>query len=384
MLKNKTIILGVTGGIAAYKSCELVSRLADLGADVWVVMTKEATKLVGPITFRTLSKNPVITDLFAEELSSLPVPHIALADKADLLVIAPATANTIGKIAQGIADDPLTTITMSTRVPKLIAPAMNPNMWNNQLVKDNCKKLKAHGFRFIGPMEGKLACGDWDIGRMAEPKEILEEMVNMIGVKQDLKGKKVLVTAGGTRENIDPVRFISNRSSGKMGRALAEAAEARGAEVTLISAPDQVKSAEEMHRQVTQTFKSKHPDLVIMAAAVSDYSPKVKDQKSKVKRTSENLKLEMEPTTDILAELGRNKGKTKLVGFALETDDLVKNAKLKMKNKNLDLVVANDASAMEADSSAVKLISKSGKVAALPTLPKSEVANRILDAFLRL
>jgi phosphopantothenoylcysteine decarboxylase/phosphopantothenate--cysteine ligase len=384
MLKGKTILLGITGGIAAYKSCELVSRLVDLGADVWVVMTKEATKLVGPVTFRTLSHNPVITDLFAEELSSLPVPHISLADKADLLVIAPITANTIGKIAQGIADDPLTTIAMSTKAPKLIAPAMNPNMWNNPIVKDNCKKLKTNGYQFIGPMEGKLACGDWDIGRMAEPKEILEEIINLIGVKQDLKGKKILVTAGGTRENIDPVRFISNRSSGKMGRALVEAAEARGAEVILISAPDQVKSAEEMHKKVAQTFRSGHPDFVIMAAAVSDYSPKVKSEKSKVKRTSQNLKLEMEPTADILAELGRNKGKTKLVGFALETEDQVKNAKLKMKNKNLDLIVANDASAMEADSSAVKLISRSGKVSALPQLPKTEVANRILDAVLRL
>jgi len=384
MLKGKTIILGVTGCIAAYKSCTLVSRLKDLGAEVWVALTAEAAKFVTPLTFRTLSKNPVITDLFAEELSSLPVPHISLAEKADLIVIAPATANIIGKIAQGIADDPLTTIVMASNAKKLLAPAMNPNMWNNPLVKENCKKLKVHGFEFIGPMVGKLACGEWDVGRMSEPEEIVDRITSLIGKKKDLSGKTFLITAGGTREAIDPVRFISNRSSGKMGRALAEAAQKRGAKVALISAPDQVKSAEEMRQKVAQAVRSGRPDYLIMAAAVSDYSPKVKDLKSKVKKTEQNLSLELKPTPDILAELGQTKGKTKLIGFALETEDLVKNAKLKMKNKKLDLIVANDASAMDADEAIVKIISRSGKVDSLPKMPKSMIAEKILDAVLRL
>ncbi|MFA4967866.1 MAG: bifunctional phosphopantothenoylcysteine decarboxylase/phosphopantothenate--cysteine ligase CoaBC, partial [Candidatus Margulisiibacteriota bacterium] len=237
MLKNKTIILGVTGGIAAYKSCTIVSRLKDLGADVWVVMTKEATKLVGPITFRTLSGNPVITDLFDDGISGLPVPHISLAEKADLIIIAPATANIIGKIARGIADDALTTIAMASGAKKLIAPAMNCNMWRNPIVEKNVEMLKNYRYEFVGPEEGKLACGDYDIGRMSEPEKIIEKIVEMIKEKQDFFGKTLLITAGGTREAIDPVRYISNRSSGKMGYALAEAAAKRGAEVVLISAP---------------------------------------------------------------------------------------------------------------------------------------------------
>ncbi|MFH1347158.1 MAG: bifunctional phosphopantothenoylcysteine decarboxylase/phosphopantothenate--cysteine ligase CoaBC [Candidatus Margulisiibacteriota bacterium] len=308
MLKDKTIILGVASSIAAYKACEVVSRLKKLGADVWVVMTKEATKLIAPLTFRTLSENPVITDLFSDELSKLPVPHISLAKKADLVLISPCTANIIGKLANGIADDPLTTICLASNAKKLIAPAMNCEMWRNAVVQENIEKLRvrracrqAGSFEFVGPEEGKLACGDEDIGRMSEPEEIVGKLVSLLAPRQssgqvgeqDLKGKHVLVTAGGTKEAIDPVRYISNRSSGKMGYALAQAARKRGATVTLISAnghlPDpldikivKVESAAGMLEAVLGYSDDAH--AVIMAAAVSDFSPKVQSPKSKRKK----------------------------------------------------------------------------------------------------
>jgi len=284
MLNGKTVILGVTGGIAAYKSASLVSRLKDLGAEVWVVMTQEAARLVGPLTFRTLSGNPVVTDLFSDDISRTPVPHVALADRADLLIIAPGTANTIGKLAHGIADDALTTLALATKAKKAVAPAMNCNMWRNPLVAENVEKLKKLGWEFIGPELGKLACGEYDIGRMSEPEDILEKIVGWLGGRQDLKGKRFLITAGGTREAIDPVRYISNRSSGKMGYALAEAALRRGAEVTLISGPTSLKppagaqhvpveTAKEMHEAVMEHKGERF--AVIMAAAVADYRPTV-------------------------------------------------------------------------------------------------------------
>jgi len=392
MLKNKTIILGVTGGIAAYKSCTLVSRLKDLGADVWVVMTKEATKLVGPITFRTLSGNPVITDLFDDGISNLQVPHVSLAEKADLVVIAPATANIIGKIARGIADDALTTIAMASDAKKLLAPAMNCNMWRNPIVEKNVEILRNYRYGFVGPEEGKLACGDYDIGRMSEPENIIEKIVEMIKEKQDLLGKTFLITAGGTREAIDPVRYISNRSSGKMGYALAEAAVERGAEVTLISAPTHlspptkvklinVVSAQEMYEEV---MKHRHDkDVIVMAAAVSDFRPRITFWQ-KLKKDRDGLSLDLANTIDILKDLGNLKNGSKLVGFAAETENLFENAHEKLKRKNLDLIVANDASAFDADNSKIMLIDRKGSAENLPELPKKVSANRILDAILRL
>lgn len=392
MLNGKTIILGVTGGIAAYKSAALASRLKDLGADVWVVMTKEATQLVGPLTFRTLSGNPVTTDLFNEEISQTPVPHIALADKAELIIIAPCTANTIGKIAGGIADDALTTIVMASTAKKIIVPAMNCNMWRNPIVGANVEILKALGCEFIGPEEGKLACGDHDIGRMTEPEEIVKKAVGLLGGLQDLKGKRLLITAGGTREAIDPIRYIANRSSGKMGYALAEAALRRGAEVTLISGPSHLKppvgvnfisveSAKDMHEEVMRNKDSQY--AIIMAAAVADYRPSVAFWQ-KMKKTEESIELALSRTTDILAALGNIKNGSWLIGFAAETNDHVENAKDKLNSKNLDMIVVNDTAAFEADASEIKIIDRSGRVEALPPLPKSELAHKILDRILGL
>jgi phosphopantothenoylcysteine decarboxylase/phosphopantothenate--cysteine ligase len=392
MLNGKTIILGVTGGIAAYKSAVIVSRLKDLGADVRVVMTKEATQLVGPLTFRTLSGNPVITDLFDEEASKTPVPHIALADKADLIIIAPCTANTIGKIVGGIADDALTTIVMASTARKMMAPAMNCNMWRNPIVEANVEMLKALGWELIGPEEGNLACGDHDIGRMTEPDEIVKKAVGLLGGSQDLKGKKLLITAGGTREAIDPVRYITNRSSGKMGYALAEAASRRGAEVVLISGPSQLKppagvklvkveSAKEMHEAVMDNKDKQY--AIIMAAAVADYRPSVAFWQ-KMKKTDGPFELALSRTTDILAALGSIKNGSRLIGFAVETNDHVANATEKLNSKNLDMIIVNDAKAFEADSSEITIIDRSGRAETLPTLTKRELAHKILDRILGL
>ncbi|MFA4844132.1 MAG: bifunctional phosphopantothenoylcysteine decarboxylase/phosphopantothenate--cysteine ligase CoaBC [Candidatus Margulisiibacteriota bacterium] len=408
MLNGKTIIVGVTGGIAAYKSCELVSRLTKLGAEVWVVMTKEATKLVAPLTFRTLSTNPVITDLFAEEVAASPVPHIALAQRADAIIVAPCTANVIGKIAHGIADDALTTFVLAATGKKIIAPAMNGEMWRNPLVIENVKKLTSLGYEFIGPLEGKLACGVEDIGKMSEPAEIVEKVVGLIGslpaktpapaaqpvrpVAQDLAGKRFLVTAGGTRESIDPVRYISNRSSGKMGYALAEAARARGAEVVLVSGPVslnaptgvkvvEVESAKEMLAAVKEHMSGQN--VIVMAAAVADYRPKITFWQ-KLKKDKPTYTLELARTTDILGELAKRKNGTCLVGFAAETDQHLDNAREKLDGKNLDLIVVNDVAAFEADRSKVTLLDRSGGVQELPEMAKKEIAHRILDAILRL
>ena len=390
MLKNKTIILGVTGGIAAYKSATLVSRLKDLGAEVWVVMTREATQLVGPLTFGTLSGNPVITDLFSPEFINLPVPHISLAEKADLIVIAPCTANLIGKLAQGIADDALTTIIMASTAPKLIAPAMNCKMWKNPAVSKNVQSLKELDYVFIGPAEGKLACGVEEIGRMAEPEEILEEIMRRLVPEQDLKGKNILITAGGTREAIDPVRYISNHSSGKMGYALARAARERGASVTLISAnvalpspldikPIRVESADKMLETALKHYVD--ADIVIMAAAVADYTPKLKTQNSKLKKKESNINLELKPTPDILKTLSTQKGRKKriLVGFALETEKLIENARAKLKEKDLDLIIANQPSTFESDSIKFSILDRKGKTENYPEQAKERAAHVILD-----
>jgi len=399
MLQDKTIIVGVTGCIAAYKSAAIVSRLKDLGAEVWVVMTKEATQLVGPLTFRTLSGNPVVTDLFSQEIINTPVPHVSLAEKADLIVIAPCTANIIGKMAQGIADDPLTTVVMAGAARKLIAPAMNCNMWRNPIVVKNVQSLKLLGYELIGPVEGKLACGEEDIGRMSEPEEIVERVVGLLGGLQDMKGKHILVTAGGTREAIDPVRYISNHSSGKMGYAIAQAARERGATVTLISAnvnlpspldikPIKVETAAVMLEAVLNY--SDGADAVIMAAAVADFRPANKNPKKikKVEGRTRNTehRIELEETEDVLKVISNQKGRKGriLVGFALETEKMIENAKMKLKDKDLDVIIANDDSTFGSESAKVSIIYKNGKVDDLPQLPKSEVANRILNAILRL
>ncbi|KPJ69007.1 phosphopantothenoylcysteine decarboxylase [candidate division WOR-1 bacterium DG_54_3] len=390
MLKSKTIIFGVSSSIAAYKACELVSRLKKLEAEVWVTMTEEATKLVTPLTFRTLSGNPVITDLFSPELPHLPVPHISLAKMAALVIIAPCTANIIGKLAGGIADDALTTMTLASNAKKLVAPAMNSEMWRNPMVSENVKKLKELNYEFIGPEEGKLACGDEDIGRMSEPEEIVNKAINLLVPEQDLKGKHVLVTAGGTREAIDPVRYISNRSSGKMGYAIARAARERGATVTLVSGPTnldrpldirliKVESAGGMLEAVLDYYNNAH--AIIMAAAVSDFAPRKRNKKSKIKKKKEDIRIELKPTEDILKTIARQKGRKKriLVGFALETEDLIENAKKKMKEKDLDLIIANDDSNFEGNAIKFSIVDRNGKVEDYSQQPKDQAAHIILD-----
>ena len=387
MLKNKTIIVGVTGGISAYKSADLVSKLVQAGADVWVAMTKEAAKLVTPLTFRTLSRNPVITDLFSEELADIPVPHISITEKADLIIIAPATANIIGKIARGIADDPLSTMVMVSKAPKLVAPAMNRNMWENPVVQENISKLKDLGYQILGPEIGWLACGDEGIGRMVEVPAMISKATEMIEASQDLKGVKILITAGGTREAIDPVRFIGNRSSGKMGYAVAKAAVDRGAHVTLITTPTQierpygckiitVETAAQMKQAVL--LEAKRSDAVVMAAAVADYRP-VHKFKGKMKKLSSRVKIELHKTDDILEALGKNKGRKVLIGFSLETSNLIENSKKKLTGKNLDLVVANTDEAFDADSSRAYFIYDDGKIERTGLISKNDIAGKIID-----
>ena len=400
-LTSKTIILGVTGGIAAYKSADLVRQLKKLEADVFVVMTEAAQKFVSPLTFRTLSRNPVITNLFSEEVIDKPILHVCLAEKADLILIAPATANIIGKISRGIADDALTTIVMASKAPKLLAPAMNANMWENHFVKKNVERLKAQGYFFVGPEAGELACGDFGEGRMAEVEKIVEAAVRILIPKLDLKGVKILVTAGGTRESIDPVRFIGNRSSGKMGYALAEAARDRGAEVTLVSGPTNleppaginlinVETTQEMHDWIFGELPARRSldegggdwEIVIMAAAPADYQSR-KVASSKIKKS--NLSLELKRTPDILKEIKDKRQETGdqrqiVVGFSVETEDLIERAKEKLKDKNLDLIIANDISAFGKEESSVKIIYKDGKIEELGKQPKKEIAGKILDA----
>jgi phosphopantothenoylcysteine decarboxylase/phosphopantothenate--cysteine ligase len=395
MLKGKTIIVGVTGGIAAFKTCDLVSTLKKLEAEVWVVMTRAAQQFVTPLTLRTLSQNPVISSLFSEDEYKKPVPHVTLAEKADLIIVAPATANIIGKIAYGIADDALTTTIMTAKCPKLLAPAMNTNMWENPIVQKNIGTLKSLGYHFVGPIEGRLACGTVGMGKMAEVAKIIRKAEGLFSTEKqsaDLQGMKILITAGATREAIDPIRFISNRSSGKMGYALAAAALSRGAEVTLITGPTslphppgvkviEVQTAEEMREEVMRHRPGQK--AIIMAAAVADYKPAVTFWQ-KLKKDGETYNLELLKTTDILAELGKMKNGSYLIGFAAETNNHLENAKEKLEKKNLDLIVVNDASALEAEESEVHIIERSGSVTALPRQKKHETAHKILDAILRL
>lgn len=388
-IRDKNIVLGITGGIAAYKACELTRLMRKSGANVHVIMTKGAAEFVAPLTLQTLSRNPVHTDLFSLTQEA-EVGHISLADRADLFVIAPSTANLIGKIAGGIADDLLTTTIMATRVPVLLAPAMNCNMYENPIVQENMNKLKGYGYHFIDSETGELACGYEGKGRMAEPGDIMEEIETILSPK-DLKGERIVVTAGPTYEAIDPVRFIGNRSSGKMGYALARMALRRGAEVTLISGPSSllpprgiryisVESAEEMRKAVTANLKD--ATIVIMAAAVADYRPN-KAVSEKMKKGAGSISLDLEKTEDIISEIGRKKGKRLIIGFAAETDNLWANAKKKLKEKNLDLIIANNVKEPGAgfgvDTNIVTIIDKNGVVEALPKMSKDEVAWKVLD-----
>ena len=388
MLKDRRIVLGVTGGIAAYKACDLVSRLKKRGAQVRVVLTAHACNFVPPLTFETLSGNPAYVDTFAPRAE---MEHIALAKWADLFVVAPATANAIAKFACGIADDLLSTTALAMTAPVLIAPAMNANMYRHPATRANLETLRARGVKTVGPESGHLACGDDDIGRMSEPEAIVEAIEAILNPKRDLEGRRVLVTAGPTVERIDPVRYITNRSSGKMGYAIAEAARDRGAEVTLVSGPVAlqapagvevvcIESSAELCEAVLA--RGERADVVVQAAAPADFTPaNVAGQK--IKKTGAGMALELKNTTDIAAELGRRKHDGQvLVAFAAETNDLIENARAKLARKNADLVVANDVSRSDAgfgvDTNAVTLVTRDGE-RELPLMSKRGVADGILD-----
>ena len=397
LLKGKSLVIGVCGGIAAYKVVDVVSRLKKQGAQIDVIMTAHAEKFVTPLTFRSLSHRPVITDMF-EEPDQWDVRHISLAQKAELFVIAPATANIIGKLASGIADDMLSTTVMATKAPVLIIPAMNYNMYANPIVQKNIEKLKALGYLFMEPDTGVMAEGTSGKGRLPEPPAIVEEVVRILKPVRDLEGYKVLVTAGPTREAIDPVRYITNHSSGKMGYAVAEAAVSRGAEVLLITGPVSVEkpagvevisvtSAQDMYEAVMKNYKAS--DIIVMVAAVADYRPqKVSDIKIKKNEEDEEFTLRLEKTTDILKEVGKIKEYRTLIGFCAETNDLLMNARKKVEAKNLDMIIANDVTMEGAgfgtDTNIIKLVKKDGSVIDLPLMSKLAAAHRIMDEILKL
>lgn len=388
-LKGKTVILGISGSIAAYKTACLASALVKKGADVHVLMTANAVNFINPITFETLTSNKCITDTFDRNFE-FEVGHVSLAKKADVFMIAPATANVIAKAAHGIADDMLTTTLLAARCPKLIAPAMNTAMLENDITQDNIKALKKYGFEIISPATGRLACGDEGAGKMPEPEVLLEHIMSALTPK-DLKGKKILVTAGPTRERIDPVRFVSNLSTGKMGYAIATAAARRGADVTLVSGPTgldcpqkvtriDIESADEMAENVIRIAKSS--DIIIKAAAVADYRPATIAEQ-KIKKTGDDMSLQMERTKDILKYLGSHKREGQFIcGFSMETQDLIENTRKKLVSKNVDLMVANNVKTEGAgfgtDTNVVTLIS-ADEVTELPIMSKLDVADRLLD-----
>ena len=385
ILNGKKIILGITGGIAAYKAIELARLFIKSGASVWPVMTKASANFITPLTLQTITGNPVALDMF-DLTEESRISHIELAEKADIVVVAPATANIIGKAASGIADDLLTTVIMATRAPLLFAPAMNSNMYENKIVQTNIERLKKIGCSFIGPEEGELACGYEGRGRLAPIEDIVDAAEECLAPK-DLKGEKVLVTAGPTREAIDPVRFISNPSSGRMGYAIARAAKRRGAEVVLVSGPSHLNpprgvtfikttTAEEIAEATMRHYPQS--TVVIMAAAVSDYRPRISHRK-KVKKEEARINIELERTQDILKELGSRKRGQFLVGFALETENMLANAKKKLKEKRLDMIVANDPGGFDGEITQVTIIESEDTVEQLPPFPKNEVAERILD-----
>ncbi|MCM0757125.1 bifunctional phosphopantothenoylcysteine decarboxylase/phosphopantothenate--cysteine ligase CoaBC [Sporomusa sphaeroides DSM 2875] len=390
MSAGQTIVIGVAGGIAAYKAVEIVSRLKKAGYTVYVIMTKAATEFVTPLTFREISGNPVVADMW-EEPKTWNVQHIALASRADLFLLAPATANIIGKIANGIADDMLTTTVMATKAPIILAPAMNTNMYLNPITQQNLNKLAGLGYHIIEPASGMLACGVDGPGRLPEPADIVKKVQSLLQGNRDLAGKRILVTAAGTREPIDPVRYIGNHSSGKMGYALAEAAAARGAEVILVSGPSslaspagitvkRVETAAQMREAVLAEFDT--VNVVIKAAAVADYRPETAaDQK--IKKTGNTLTLSMVKNPDILRELGERKKHQLLIGFAAETQELLSHAQEKLIKKNLDMIVANDVTlpgaGFNTDTNIVRVIHKNGQIEELPQLTKRQVAEILID-----
>ncbi len=387
MLSNKTIVLGVTGSIAAYKAAEIASQLTQAGARVNVVMTREAVEFVSPVTFRAISGRPVVTEMF-DLASEYSIEHVSLAAAADIVAVAPATANVIAKLAAGIADDMLCCTVLATRAPVLIAPAMEARMYMNQVTQENLEKLKARGFVIVGPGAGWLASGKEGLGRLADTSDIIDSICQMLGKGSGLAGKRIVVTAGGTQEPVDPVRYIGNRSSGKMGYALAEAARDRGASVLLITAPamttepagvdvTRVGTAQEMCEAVENATPG--ADALIMAAAVADYRP-ARKLEEKIKKTEAGLTLELECTPDILSAV---RGSIVRVGFAAESSNLFENAKEKLQRKGLDLIVANDVTAPDsgfgADTTRVTVIDREGRVDSLPLLSKRQVADKVLD-----
>ena len=391
MLKNKTVVIGVSGGIAVYKTLDVISRLRKLGVNVKVIMTKSATEFVTPLSFQSLSQNYVVCDMF-EEPKTWDVEHISLAKSADVFLIAPATANVIGKIANGIADDMLTTTVMATKGKVLIAPAMNTNMYENPIVQRNISILKDLGYSFVDPESGRLACGDTGKGKLASPETIVEEVVKLLSVEKDLKGKSIVITAGPTVESLDPMRYITNRSTGKMGYSIAKKAIERGADVTLITGPTnltppqnlkkliKIESAEDMYNAVVENLDENQ--VIIKSAAVADYKPKTYSDK-KIKKSDDDLVISLDRNKDIAYEIGKIKKDKILVGFAAETNDLIENAKGKIKKKNLDFIVANDLTKEGAgfgvDTNIVKIIDKNGDITEYPKMQKEEVANVILD-----
>lgn len=390
MLKGKTVILGVTGSIAAYKAASLASMLVKQGAEVNVIMTANAVNFINPITFETLTGRKCLVDTFDRNFE-FQVEHVSLAKKADLVMIAPASANVIGKMAGGIADDMLTTTVLACTCPKLVAPAMNTRMFENSIVQENMRKLESHGFQIISPAVGHLACGDTGAGKMPEPSVLLEYILQEIGMEKDLAGKKILITAGPTREAIDPVRFLTNHSTGKMGYALARIAAMRGADVTLVSGPVKlsvpltvkcvnVTTAKEMFDAVRELAPEQ--EIVIKAAAVADYRP-ANVSSEKVKKTDGVLSLPLERTDDILQYLGEHKAADQfLCGFSMETEHMLENSRRKLEKKHLDMIVANNVKTEGAgfgtDTNVVTILTKE-TIVELPMMSKEEVAEKILD-----
>lgn len=390
MDNKKTVVIGVTGGIAVYKALDVISKLKKQDVDVHVIMTEHAAKFVDPISFQSLSQNMVIVDMFAEP-KAWEIQHISLAKKADLMLVVPATANILGKVACGIADDMLSTTIMATKAPVVFAPAANTNMFLNPIVQDNISKLKQYGYKFIEPESGRLACGDVGAGKLADTQLITDTVISMLYDLKDLKGKKVLVTAGPTVANIDPVRYITNRSSGKMGYAIAEEARDRGADVILVSGPSNlekpfgistinISTNEEMLGSVENYFE--WADIVIKAAAVADYKPKSYSDR-KIKKSEDEFTLLLEKDTDILKKLGSQKKHQVLVGFAAESHDLLKNAKGKLEKKNLDYIVANDITCSDtgfaSSDNKVNILCRDGNIISLEKMSKRKVARELFN-----
>lgn len=395
MLKGKTVLLGITGSIAAYKIAYLASALHKLHADVHVLMTENATNFINPITFETLTGNKCLVDTFDRNFQ-FQVEHVSIAKKADVVMIAPASANVIGKLANGLADDMLTTTVMACRCQKILAPAMNTAMYENPVVQDNIRKLQTYGYEVITPASGYLACGDTGAGKMPEPETLLEYILKEAAFQKDLAGKKLLVTAGPTQEAIDPVRCLTNHSSGKMGYAIAKMAMLRGAEVTLVSGPTAIEpplfvkvvpvtSARDMFEAVTSL--SDEQDIIIKAAAVADYRPKQVSE-DKVKKKDDQASIELERTDDILKYLGQHKKQGQfLCGFSMETRDMLRNSKAKLEKKNLDMVAANnlkvEGAGFQGDTNVLTLITQDEEVS-LPLMSKEDAALKILDKILLL